>query len=223
MSWDASSNAWSTREELFTPAEGSAITEQGDVPQPSPSFQDSPGEFIGGYGGQAYLGMSADSLGLRSSTSTSLTAVGGQFSDGQPAGHAGSSRLLRLDTPIESNAYTQTDLGAPLYDMTVHQMFDQFAGPKQPRRRRSSTHQRERNNRPSRRTSYEAPSMSIGLSHDSSSTTNTRHSGAGRRRGPLTQEQRQNAKAVRGVGACWRCHSLNAKVNIPFQILSPLS
>jgi hypothetical protein len=214
MSYYTSSHtcsAW-TLEERTTPADISSATEQGDETEHALSLQEPLG-FISGYGGQYFLEASIGSTGLRSPTSTSLTAVGGQFSDEQSAGQTGSSMILTPDPQIEGNISIPTDPGIPVCGVATHYFFDQFSGSGYLKRRRDSSCQPERSHKTSRRTSLVATPVSIELSSGSTSTMNTGYSG--RRRGPLTAEQRQNAKSVRERGACWRCHSLNAKVNFP--------
>jgi len=210
MSCYASSNAGSTwtLEGLLTPAGGSAPTERGDASQYSPLLQGPPEEPITDE--QIFLGMPIDSGGLRSPKSASLAAVGGQFVDGQPTDQTSFPGLSWQDSSLESSAGVP-DAMNPSYN--IAQIFDQFSELGHLKRRRNSNYQPGRDSS-SRRFSPEAPLMSKGLSTGSTSTTHTGYSG--RRKGPLTEEQRQNARNVREMGACWRCHSLKAKVNMPF-------
>jgi hypothetical protein len=227
-----SASTW-TLEELTTLTGGSAATEQGDTPQYGLLTQGWLEEFTEGYGGQTHPGISMNFDGLRSPTSTSLAAVGGQFSDGQPAGQMGFSGSSILNLPIKSNVYVPTDSGIAALDTATCHTPDQFSSSNHPKRRRVPCYQLERNNRPSRRDSRASAPMSIELSSGSTSTVGTGYSGrrkgpenagcSGGRRGPLTQEQRQHAKIVRARRACWRCHSLNTKVRIPLHISNPCS
>ncbi|KAI9767550.1 MAG: hypothetical protein M1840_005587 [Geoglossum simile] len=206
MSYYASSNAGSpwTLEGLLTPADGSATTERGDASQCSPCLQDPPEELVRDK--QIYLGIPIGPGGLRSPKSASLAAVGGQFVDGQQTDQMVFSGLSWQDSSLESSAGVPLDAMVSSYN--IAQIFDQFSGPGQLKRRRDSNYQPGRASS-SRRLSHEAPLMSKGWSNGSTSTTNTGYSGG--RKGPLTEEQRRNARSVREMGACWRCHSLKAK------------
>jgi hypothetical protein len=217
MSYYASSNAGSnwTPEGLFTPAGGSATTERGDTSQYGYFLQDLPGEFTTDE--RLYLGIPASASGPRSPKSASLAAVGGQFLDSQPADHTEVSVIPWPDASLESSAGVHIDTMVPPYG--IAQICDQFSAPGNLKRRRDSGYQQGRGGRSSRRVSLEAPLMSKGPSNTSTSTANTGFSG--RRKGPLTEQQRQNARDVRALGACWRCHSLKAKVNTSFWILQP--
>ncbi|KAH0545384.1 hypothetical protein FGG08_000525 [Glutinoglossum americanum] len=54
---------------------------------------------------------------------------------------------------------------------------------------------------------YKSQPISVGLPNSSSSSMSTRRSGLRGLRGPLTPEQRQNAKSVRRRGSCWWCRT----------------